>query len=464
MLKYLLLTCLLLVWPLLLTAQEKEPFYSCKPTYAPLSMGAVVPDYKLLGVLNYKKTGISLSEFSGKALLIDFWAIFCQPCLAQFQKLQRIQEKYKKELQVITVTNDSLEKVIDLFENIRYQGFNLLTVARTGDSKVNDSLFFAFPHKYIPHYVWIDKNRVLKAITGYEALNDDNIALLTGGGSLDAINNKDASVVPGEHPAMYAYQDMNITEKMMLNDSIKGLLGYSMLSGYNKKYPPSSAADYTGIYAERRIRTWNLPLTTMIRIAYGNMGKEIWEQKLVPVPRVFFNVRDTVLLHKLTVDFRQAPDTTSDMYCYDLIIAGKGRQLLLEKMKEDIYRYFGVNARIIQRKVQCYILSLVDSSRLRTKGGEPYVSGNMYYLKLQNTDFSSLFEHIQAYNEGCKTAPYKGLESGIIVDETNFTSRVDINITARMNDISSLKSELSKYGLALLAGERLVDVLLIEDR
>jgi len=250
---------------------------------------------------------------------------------------------------------------------------------------------------------------------------------------------------------------------MMLNDSIKGLIGYSMLSGYNRKYPPSSAIDYTGIYAERRIRIWNLPLATMIRIAYGKMGREIWEQELVPVPRVFLSIRDTILLHKLTVDFRQAPDTTSDMYCYDLIIAGKGRQLLMEKMKEDLCRYFGVNARIVQRKVQCYVLSLVDSSRLRTKGGDPYVSGNMYYLKLQNADFSSLFEHIQAYNEGSKTVPYKGLESGIIVDETNFTSRVDINIAARMDDIPSLRSELSKYGLALLAGERLIDVLLIED-
>jgi len=151
------------------------------------------------------------------------------------------------------------------------------------------------------------------------------------------------------------------------------------------------------------------------------------------------------------------------MYCYDLIIAGKGRKLLMEKMKEDLYRYFGVNARIVQRKVQCYILSLVDSSRLRTKGGDTYVSGNMYYLKLQNAEFSSLSEHIRTYNEGSKTTPYKGLESGIIVDETNFTSRIDVNIAARMNDIPSLNGELSKYGLALLAGERLIDVLLIED-
>ena len=462
MLKYLLLLFIIALRCLPVPAQEKEPFES-KAIYAPLSIGAVVPDYKLQQVLNYKKKGISLSEFSGKALLIDFWAIFCQPCLAQFPKLQHIQEKYRNELQVITVTSDSLQKVVNLFEDIRYQGFNLLTVARGDDNNLNDSLFFAFPHKYIPHYIWIDKNRIVKAITGYEALNDDNIALLINGRS-PAATNKESHIPSSEHPAKYTYQEADIAEKMMLNDSIKGLIGYSMLSGYNRKYPPSSATDYTGIYAERRFRMWNLPLGTMMRLAYGKMGKEIWEQELVPVPRVFFSVRDTAILHKLTVDFKQAPDTTADMYCYDLIIAGKGRQLLMEKMKEDLYRYFGVTGKFVQRKVWCYILSLVDSSRLRTEGGEPYVRGNMYYLKLQNADFSSLLEHIRAFNEGSKTVPYQGLGSGIIVDETNFTARVDINIAARMNDISSLKKELSKYGLALLEGERLVDVLLIEDR
>ncbi|SHL88458.1 TlpA disulfide reductase family protein [Chitinophaga sp. CF418] len=463
MLKYLLISFFIFLWCLPLPAQEKEPFESYKAIYAPLSIGAVVPDYKLQQVLNYKKKEISLSEFSDKALLIDFWAIFCQPCLAQFPKLQRIQEKYKKELQVITVTSDSLEKVTNLFEDIRYQGFNLLTVARGVDNNVNDSLFFVFPHKYIPHYIWIGKDRIVKAITGYEALNNDNIALLIGGGSLAAIN-KEVNIFSHEHPAIYSYQEADIAEKMMLNDSIKGLIGYSMLSGYNRKYPPSSATDYTGIYAERRIRTWNLPLGTMMRLAYGKIGKEIWEQELVPVPRVFFSVRDTAILHKLTVDFKQPPDTTADMYCYDLIVPGKGRRLLMERMKEDLYRYFGVSGKFVKRKVWCYILSLVDSSRLRTKGGDPYVRGNMYYLKLQNADFFLLTEHIRAYNEGSKTTPYKGLESAIIVDETNFSSRVDINVTARINDISSLKRELSKYGLALLEGERLVDVLLIEDQ
>lgn len=463
MLKCLLLSLLISLGYLPLWGQEEEPFDSYSVPHKPLNIGVTVPDYKLRQVLNYKSTEVSLSEFNGKALLIDFWAIFCQPCLAQFPKLQRIQEKYKDDLQIITITSDNVQKVADLFENIKYQGFNLLTAARGTDNNVNDSLFFAFPHKYIPHYVWIDKNRVIKAITGYEALNDDNIALLVDGSSLDGIA-KEADTSPGTaHPAMYTFQETDIVEKMMLNDSIRGMIAYSMLSGYNRKYPPSSATDYTGIYAERRIRTWNLPLSTMLRLAYGKMGKEIWEQELVPMPRFFLNIRDTAILHKLTVNFTQPPDTTADMYCYDLIIPGKGRRLLIESMKEDLYRYFGVRGKFVRMKVSCYILSLNDSSRIKTHGGDTYEKGNMYHLRLQNADFSRLLDHIRAYNEGSKTTPYRGLESAIIVDETNFTAKIDINLTARMNDIPTLKLALYKYGLELLEGERMVDVLLVED-
>lgn len=461
MLKYLLLALFVSLGYLSLCAQEKEPFDGYATGQHPQSIGTLVPDYKLRQVLNYQNREVSLSAFNGKALLIDFWAIFCQPCLAQFPKLQRIQEKYKHELQIITITNDSIEKVAELFDNIRYQGFNLVTAA--GGTNVNDSLFFAFPHKYIPHYVWIDKNRILRAITGYEALNDDNITLLVSGRSLASINKEEEISFNTHHPAMYTYQEVDIVEKMMLNDSIRGLIGYSMLAGYNKKYPPSSATDYIGIYAERRIRTWNLPLSTMMRLAYGKIGKEVWEQELVPVPRLFFNIRDTVILRKLTVNFTQPPDTTADMYCYDLILAEKSRRMLLERMKEDLYRYFGVSGKIVKKKVLCYVLSLNDSSGLRTKGGDAYVKGNMYYLDLKNADFSLLTDHIRAYNEGSKTTPYSGLESAIIVDETNFTAKIDINITARMNDIPALKLALYKYGIKLQEGERLIDVLLLED-
>lgn len=463
MLKYLFILLLTTLSYTRLLSQETEPFNRYNPGGIPLSIGMVVPDFRLHQVLNYKSKEVSLSDFRGKAILIDFWAAFCQPCLAQFPKLQGIQETYKNDLQIIAITNDSLQKTIELLENIKYQGIRLLIAAGGIENNSNDSLFFAFPHKYIPHYVWIDKRGILKAITGHEALSMENVALLIRGEPLAVKNKQDEVSAEAVHPAVYTYQERDIVEKMMLNDSIKGLVEYSMLAGYNKKYPPSSAIDQEGIYAGRRIRTWNLPLNTMIRMAYGKIGNAIWEQELVPAPRVFLNISDKETLRKLAVNFLQPPDTTNDMYCYDLIIQRSGRQLLMDRMKEDIYKYFGVRGTMVRRKVACYILSLKDSSKLKTKGGDTYAKGNMYFLRLTNAPFARLVDHIRSYNENSKADPYNGLSSAIIVDETCFTSNVDATLTARMNDIPALKGALNNYGLDLQEGERWVEVLLLQD-
>lgn len=120
-------------FPIAVCAQVKEPFDKYIAAVSQPGLGEVVPDLRFHNVLNYKKQQVRLSEFKGKAILIDFWASFCQPCLAQFPKLQGIQDKFQKELQVITITSDQQEKIVHMFNNIRSQGFKMLTA--TNDAK-----------------------------------------------------------------------------------------------------------------------------------------------------------------------------------------------------------------------------------------------------------------------------------------------------------------------------------------
>lgn len=64
--------------------------------------GSVAPNFTLQTLAD---DALSLSDFQGKGIVLNFWATYCQPCLAEMPALQRQYERYKEQGIVVLGVN-----------------------------------------------------------------------------------------------------------------------------------------------------------------------------------------------------------------------------------------------------------------------------------------------------------------------------------------------------------------------
>ncbi|WDT76921.1 MAG: TlpA disulfide reductase family protein [Candidatus Manganitrophus sp.] len=83
----------------------------------PASIGDAAPGFSLPAPQEGK---VSLEEFKGKVVLINFWASWCTPCQEELPELQKIYQKYQERgFEVIGINIDkkqvNAEKLIQRF-------------------------------------------------------------------------------------------------------------------------------------------------------------------------------------------------------------------------------------------------------------------------------------------------------------------------------------------------------------
>ncbi|MFC1226797.1 TlpA family protein disulfide reductase, partial [Pedobacter sp. BG31] len=157
-----------------------------------------------------KNTSVTLNRYRGKLILLDFWATYCVPCIASFPKMQVLQQKYQNDLQIILVNNEPLARATAFLQK-RKDEHNEAFTAIVADTLLNNT----FPHRTIPHYVWIGKDGKVLAITGEEELEEPKLLQAMAGVGNSFVNKKNID------PALPLFSSADFPTK--------GLQKYSLL-------------------------------------------------------------------------------------------------------------------------------------------------------------------------------------------------------------------------------------------
>lgn len=116
-----------------------------------------------------------LSDMLGKKIiLIDFWATWCQPCLAEMPHLQKLADQYKsKDFVVLGVSMDGPESIADVPGAAKRNQISF-PILLDEDSRIA-SVYN--PRKSAPLSVLIDKTgHVVTVREGYNAGDEEHVA------------------------------------------------------------------------------------------------------------------------------------------------------------------------------------------------------------------------------------------------------------------------------------------------
>lgn len=103
-----------------------------------------------------------LSDFKGKAVLIDFWSRGCGPCLKALPEMKEISQKYKDRLEVVSISIDDKTNWEIASRHHAISWWNL------NDLKGNHGLYAKYSAGSIPRYVFLSpEGEVVEMWSGY---------------------------------------------------------------------------------------------------------------------------------------------------------------------------------------------------------------------------------------------------------------------------------------------------------
>ncbi len=407
-------------------------FLFAQDKIAPLKIGDRVPDLFIENIINQPGGTAHLSDFKGKLLILDFWATWCRPCVEAIPRFEQLQREFDDQLQILMVTSLPTSSIAKFFSDRK---ISLPSV--TNDQKLSK----LFPHKYVPHEVWIKDGKVI-AITGEAEVTAINIKAQLSG----------KAPVLAEKKSNFDYDN---TKPLLFNGNggqTNDLLYYSVFTGYLDGI--GGGGVYTDSLNRFKLRALN---GTVLQLYQGAM-RYTDNRELAQTNRCIpeFDSQEVLPPPKVPA---YSPAVRGKYYCYELIVPVTLKDRAGELMLEDLNRFFGaryhLRGTIERRTVKCWALRKTETyAGLASQSPTPQITSDesnvMVYSK---QPFSKFYQTIVGLY---RHDPLP------VIDQTGITSDIDISFPSGVKDIRKFSDSLESYGLHLVQDSCEIDMLVIK--
>lgn len=417
----------------------------------PYKVGDKVTSLASDSIVSPKESTIDLETYRGKAIILDFWATWCKPCIGAFPKLQAMQQKYQDQLKIILLSTDKKEK-LKHFYSVRPE-FDLPTIFYRGRDSINK----LFPHAYLPHYVWLDTAHRVFAITNADELTEENVKHFLQGKKIDMYQ-KDDSLALLDLRGMVVDSIVN-TDGLINSISIDSVIAYgSQISRYDWRVTGGRSINKHG-YENRYLEFRNNSIPELYRFAHNGYRMDKADKELFLID----SDRDGLLPPASNDKKAYKEFEKNHTYSYRVILPPHKADSALRYayMQRDLEEFFGLRAVYEERELDCMVLRCADPAVLATKGGKPHFAVQyLDYFTLQNQPVEKLILGLRTFyvnyiGRGLRQSYYP------IINESGIIGNMDLDLQ-HVTSEEKLIQALKQHGLSLTVEKRVVKVLVLK--
>ncbi len=110
--------------------------FGCKERDKDKNIITSVKPFELVKLADLENKAISMHQFKGKTIFLNFWATWCKPCIAEMPSIQEAQDILQDQDVVFLLASGESAEEINSFRNANSYKFNFMRVENSEDLNI----------------------------------------------------------------------------------------------------------------------------------------------------------------------------------------------------------------------------------------------------------------------------------------------------------------------------------------